>query len=182
MTGVLVHEMTHTRQAHALGAREGAIAAAQGLGDDFDDDIVQDRFAERPGFRTAYERERDLLYAAVHAPDAATRRKVAGQALAAWRERRASFFQGKDAFYAELEDLFLDLEGTANWAAYRVARAELGSDAKAEAAIRRSGRRWSQDEGLAIFLLLDAAVPNWRERVFSAEPPSLDTLLAEAAR
>jgi hypothetical protein len=47
--------------------------------------------------------------------------------------------------------------------------------------MRRGGRHWSQDEGLAIFLLIDRLVPGWQARVF--DPAGLArarTLLALA--
>ena len=70
---VFMHEFTHTQQADGLGARVDRLLSL-GLPEDADDDIVQDRFAERPGYRQAWEAERDALYDAVYAPDAETAR------------------------------------------------------------------------------------------------------------
>jgi hypothetical protein len=184
LRAVFAHEITHTQQVAALYRRIDAIEVAAGSPDDFDDDIVQSRFDTVPGFRAAYEAERGLLFRAAAEADSAQRRALAGQALAAARERRARWFTGENAIYADIEDVFLNMEGVANWAAYRVLlhHAGPGADrAQVLRAIRRGGRKWSQDEGLALFLVIDALVPGWQQRVLGPEPPSVFTLLAEAA-
>lgn len=178
---VFVHEMTHTAQTRAYGERLDAIAAAYGLGDSMDDDMVQERFESAPGYRAAFERERDLLYRAAAEPDAARRRALAGEALDAIRSRRARYFVGRDTMYAEIELLFLSMEGTANWAGYRAA-ADGGMSAPAALDLMRGSRRHhSQEEGLALFLVIDSLVPCWKERVFAATTPTVLDLLAEAA-
>ncbi|HZG42844.1 MAG TPA: hypothetical protein VEY93_07770 [Longimicrobium sp.] len=184
LRAVFAHEITHTQQVAALYRRIDALEEAAGSPDDFDDDIVQSRFDTVPGFRAAYEAERDLLFRAAAESDSAQRRTLAGQALAAARERRARYFTGANAIYADIEDVFLNMEGVANWAAYRVIlhHAGPGADgAQVLRAIRRGGRKWSQDEGLALFLVFDALLPGWQQRVLGPEPPSVFTLLAEAA-
>ena len=182
LRGVFVHEMTHTRQTSGIGRRIAALEQRSGLPAGFNDDIVQQRFAEREGFRASYERERDLLYEAAAARDPARRRQLAAAALAAMRERRGRYFTGADAVYADIEDLFLGMEGVASWAAYRAAIGEGLNEAEAVAFIRRGGRFWSQDEGLALFLVFDVLLPDWRARMFGETLPSVADTLEEAAR
>ena len=55
-----------------------------------------------------------------------------------------------------------------------------GNDAEALRLVRDNRKYWSQDEGLALFLLVDALVPGWQARVFSATPASPFALLEEA--
>lgn len=182
MRAVFAHEMTHTRQSRGLGAAVTRLAERHGLGDELDDDVIQKRFGERPGFRAAYEAERDLLYAAAAATDPALRRELAARASAALAERRARYFTGPDRFYAELEELFLGFEGAANWVGYQVVRGEGVETGAALDFLRRGGRFWSQDEGLALFLVIDRGVPGWPRRVLSDRPAAAFDLLAEAAR
>lgn len=171
MRAVFVHEMTHTQQTAALGTRIGELAQALGIPDDeMSDDIVQQRFGENDAFRAAYEKERDLFYRAAREKD----RAVARQAVAAMKNRRARFFQGRNAPFAELEEIFLMMEGVANWAAYKASGEDLQR-------MRGSRKWWSQDEGLAIFVTIDALLPRWQRRVFAERPASLLTLLEEAS-
>ena len=113
--------------------------------------------------------------------DPGKRREFAARALAMVRERHARYFTGPTAAYAELESLFLTMEGVGQWAAYRLARMNAGgNDAEALRLVRDNKRYWSQDQGLALFLLVDALVPNWQARVFAPAPASPFALLEEA--
>jgi len=179
---VFVHEMTHTLQAHSTGVRLTNLQARYKLPADLTDDIVQDRFADAPGFREAYEAERDLLYRAAGESDPPRRRRLASEALDAMKTRRAKYFVGADAVYADLEDLFLNMEGVANWAGYRLAGRESAGLPDAVAFMRRGGKHWSQDEGLALFLVIDAALPGWQSQVFAETPLSIVELLTKATR
>jgi hypothetical protein len=101
------------------------------------------------------------------------------------RERHARYFTGSNAVYAEIESLFLTMEGIGQWAAYKLtkARGQLGpSDADALSLVRDDRRYWSQDEGLALFLVIDAMVPGWQEQMFDSLPPSPFALLENALR
>lgn len=183
LLAVFVHEITHTQQIPSLGRRIDALVA-RGLPEDVDDDVVQRRFGERPGYRAAYERERDLLFAAAAARDLATARRLAGQAAAAMQQRRVRWLSGDETIYAEAEDAFLVFEGAANWTAYAwLIHPNGGAKSPQDALplLRRSGRFWSQDEGLALFLVLDRLLPDWRERAFAANPPGALTMLQAAA-
>jgi len=171
---VFVHEMTHTRQTQAFTERLDEIEAKYKI--EIDDDIVQTRFAEREGFRSAYEAERDLLFATARKADGV----LAKHAVRMAKDRRARFFTNDDAVYAELEEIFLGMEGVAQWAAVRAAMREGLAPADAIAFIRRDGKRWSQDEGLALFLAIDALLPRWQKRVFGVNPAPVWRLLEES--
>jgi len=185
--GVLIHELTHTRHLVAIRRRLAEVLLAYHAGDiDLDDDIVQNRFADVPGFREAFERERDLFFRAAAEPEANRRRALAKRALAMVRHRRQHYFRGRNRMYAELEDLFLSMEGAGQWAAYQFARARAGSredfDVPLVELVRDNRKFWSQEEGLAMFLLLDAMTTGWQARVFAPTPAEPVTLLDEAVK
>jgi hypothetical protein len=169
LRSVFIHEMTHTRQSDSLGARLTELETQHKI-ENLNDDIVQQRFASRDGFTAAFEKERDLLYAIANESDAKRRRSMMKEAARAIDERRAGYFIGDDAFYAELEEIFLGMEGLANWAGFRAAmRAGLTRDEAI--ALMQGSRKWfSQDEGLALFLAIDALHPHWQKRVLDAKP------------
>jgi hypothetical protein len=173
---VFVHEMTHTRQAASFGGRLTELETKHKL-EDLNDDIVQQRFADRDGFSAAFAKERDLLYAIANEPDAKRRRALAKDALRTIRERRAHYFRGDDAFYAELEEIFLGMEGVANWAGFRAAM-HAGLSRDEAITLMQGSRKWfSQDEGLALFLAIDALKQGWQKRVFSKKPVAAFRLL-----
>ena len=179
--GVFSHEMTHTRLLVAINRRVRELARTNDLVYPINDDVIQAEFLKTPGFEAAFNRERDQFYRAALEPDPRKRRDLAAKALDMVRHRHARFFTGPTAAYAELESLFLTMEGVGQWAAYRLAQTRAGgNDAEALRLVRDNKKYWSQDEGLALFLLIDAVVPDWPSRIFSATPASPFALLEEA--
>jgi hypothetical protein len=180
-TAVFMHEFTHT-QSTALGSRIDALIR-RGLPEQIDDDVIQKRFDSLPEFRRAYERERDLLFEAARAPTWDLAVRAARRALAAMDARRATFFRGPNALYADAEDVFLSMEGTGQWAAYLWLTDPQGGAMSAEDAlpdIRRGGRRWSQDEGLALLLVLSRLAPDAPREMFGANARTVLPLLRRA--
>ncbi len=184
MTGVLLHEMMHIRQtALANAVLADAIAAAGIPDDEVNDDLVQQRFADNPDYVAVYEAERDLLYAAAAAPDKVRARELGAAALQAMRARRARWLAGDNAPLARMDDVFLTMEGMGQLLIYRYFRSPEGgaaSEAEALEAVRRGRRWWSQDEGLALMLLVDRLLPDWQQRAFR-DPQWRAERLLEAA-
>jgi hypothetical protein len=191
--GVALHEMVHTLQIVALRREITELGGRHDLPPQLDDDVIQTRFGDVPGFREALEAERDLLYRAALAEDEWASKVLAEQAIVLVRTRRERFFHGDQSFYARLEDVFLNLEGLAVWAHYRVALHDrdvaFQPDVRSpdprtliEKVWRKSGY-WSQDEGFALVLLLERFVPHWQEEMLGPELPSpLELLARELAR
>ena len=183
LLGAFTHEMTHTQQLVPINRRLRQLIGSTELLGRLNDDVIQERFGKEQGFARAVERERDMLFRAAGLSDPALRREVAIKALAMIRERHARYYSGRNTPYAEIETLFLTMEGAGQWAAYKLlkARGVVGSsDADVLNLVRDNRRYWSQDQGLALFLLLDVIVPNWQARIFQNEPASPFTLLEEA--
>ena len=94
-----------------------------------------------------------------------------------------SRFTGKRRFYRAFDDIFLTMEGMGQWLAYRHYMSARGGSLDAETAlreVRRDGSQWSQDEGLALMLLVDRLLPNWQARAFRDPQWRAEALLAAA--
>jgi hypothetical protein len=184
MTGVLLHEIMHVRQAGlAKQALAGAAASVGVSDDDLTDDIVQERFGEDRGYVAAYTEERAKLFAAAAAADDATARKLAAEALNLMRDRREGWFDGDNTGFIALDDVFLTMEGMGQLMIYRYFRSPEGGGMDAAAAlksVRRGGKWWSQDEGLALMLVVDRLLPDWQARAFREPDWRADNLLAAA--
>ena len=185
MVSVFVHEMTHTRQFSVINPKIDEIDKRWKLGDDLNDDIVQTRFRETPEFVADIDAERALLFRAAAAATDEEARAAAREALTRINARRTRYYVGDDEKLADLEDIFLTMEGVAQWAAFTWLVHPSGGAFAVETALplfRRGGRQWSQDEGLAIYLVIDRLVPGWTQRSFADQPVTALRLLAEAAR
>jgi hypothetical protein len=182
MRAVFVHEMTHTVQTRAFGARLTELEqqyAIEGL----NDDIVQNRMKSNAEYVKAFDEERALLYRVASESGTELRKELAREVLQRAKARRARYFTGDRAWLAEVEEIFLGMEGAANWAAYRAAMRDGASPKEAIDLINRGGRSWSQDEGLALFLAIDALMPGeWQAKVFGARATGVWKVLEEAVR
>ena len=166
--------MTHTIHLSSVAAAmEEVKRSYPSMPESIDDDYLQSVFEDDTEYVAAYEREIALYQRAVAEPDSAAARESAREALAASDQRRERHFQGDRAFFAEVEPLFLNMEGVASWVAYAVVGH--GGDPLAFA-----GRFWSQQQGLLLFLLLDRFDPGWKARVFAAEVPDPFAMLRAA--
>ena len=185
LQGVFSHELVHTLQLVNINRRLRQLIGNVDVPGRLNDDVIQARFQKEQGFARLMDRERELFYKAAGASDKTHRADLVRKALAIVRERHEKFFNNANSVYQEIESLFLTMEGIGQWTAYRLtkARGQLGSsDIEAMNLVREDRRYWSQDEGLALFLLIDAMVPNWQSRMFDALPPSPYTLLEEALK
>ncbi|MEX2374254.1 MAG: hypothetical protein WD942_01545 [Dehalococcoidia bacterium] len=76
---------------------------------------------------------------------------------------------------------FLNMEGVAVWAAFKLSQTNPAFDIGIEnPTVDRRRNSWSQDQGLALFLLIDELVPSWRDRVLGPELASPFELLEDA--
>lgn len=182
MDGVMLHESMHARQFYFVNPTMAAFAKRYGSDIEASDDAVQARFKADPAYVAAYEAERDALFRAAAAPTDAEARALAGEALRLMRARRTRF-TGADARWLQLDDLFLQMEGVGQWLAYAWYVSPRGAGlapATVLPEVRRGGRFWTQDEGLALFLVVDRLSPGWQRDAFAARPLLAEALLAKA--
>jgi hypothetical protein len=183
LQGIMIHEMTHTRQLVAINRQIRELARTTDLPLPINDDVVQARFRRAAGFERVFRQERDFFYQAAAQKDPVKQRALARRALDLVHMRHARYFSGTNKAYAQIESLFLTMEGAGQWAAYRFATLHSSTSGGSEeplAVLRQGSRAWSEDEGLALFLLLDALVPSWQEKIFAATPASPLELLDAA--
>jgi hypothetical protein len=185
MDGVLLHEMAHTRQFYWADPMLARLTVKYKLPDDINDDSLQQAFAKNPEYVRDYETERDLLFASAAASSNDEARALARQALERMKQRRARWFTGANEKWQALDEVFLTMEGLGQWVAYWWFTSPQGMKMDAGPAqreLRRGGRLWTQDEGLALFLVVDRLVPGWQSRVFAPQPALAEALLSAAAR
>lgn len=178
---VFVHEMTHTLHS-GFYERLSEIEKRKKTPDEIDDDIIQKSFEKVEDFRAMIESERKLLYEAASQQGRAEKRRLAAMALKVIDQRRELYFAGENAEFSEIEDVFLTMEGVANWAAFKTALDQGLPRPDALKLIRRGGKYWSQDIGLALFLVIDDLLPNWQKRAFAARNATAYELLRDAVK
>lgn len=183
LIGVFLHEFSHTRQMDVLRPRFDTASAIRPLPEDFTDDTIQKTFQANADYAQSIAREIELLYKAADEPDEAEARSLARHALGVMETRQTQFFTGKNAWLRPYDDLFLTMEGFGQWAAYAWLSDAKGGRMTPLAArdrMRGSRRWWSQDQGLALFLVIDRLLPAWPQQAFGSRPALAIELLREA--
>jgi hypothetical protein len=110
---------------------------------------------------------------------------LAHQALAKIRGRRAKWFAGDARKWQPIDEIFLTMEGLGQWTAYAwfTDKKSLNLDPVAVLPeVRRKRNRWTQDEGLAVFLVVSRLVPNWQKFAFAPQPELAESLLERATQ
>ena len=184
LVAVFLHEFSHARQGDVLKPLFDAAHARYTVPEYFNDDSLQKRFEKDPAYVAVFAKEASLLYQAAAEPDGAKARKLAAQALALMESRQKRWFTGDDEMWKPFDDLYLTMEGFGQWNAYAWLSDPDGGGMTTEAARERmrGGRRWwSQEEGLALYLVIDRFVPDWARQSFASPPKLGIDLLREVA-
>lgn len=167
MTVVVIHEGTHVAQIPTYGKLIGALAEANKLPEDFNDDSIQKRFEGNAEYAASIKRETGLLLAAADAKDDGEAKRLAREARGLMRARQQRWFAGADAYLAEAEDVWLTMEGSAQWAAYQWVIDPKGGAVAPGRTQFRTGNWWSQVQGFALFMVLDRLVGDqWKRHAF----------------
>lgn len=184
MVAVFLHEGAHISQSSTYGRRITALAEANNLPDDFNDDSIQERFGENTEFAASVQHETDLFFAAAASKDDAEAERLAREARDLMRTRQARWYVGADAYLAEAEDIWLTFEGSGQWVGYQWLVHPAGGGVDAEVVMPNFARRsrwWSQNEGLGLALALDRLSRlDWKRQAFGEGALTLAAMLDDA--
>jgi hypothetical protein len=166
MVAVLIHEGSHVVQIPTYGKRMDVLSKRYHLPQSFNDDSIQERFEGNRAFAASVERETGLLLDAARASNRAQAVKLAGQARALMGERQERWY--KDSYLAPAEDIWLTMEGSAQWAGYEwLVKGGKYSPAEAQSGFGTRGKWWTQNEGFALFMALDRLTGGqWKRHAF----------------
>ena len=185
LTGVFLHEFTHTRQYDGFGILVDAIERDHPFTDiPLNDDIVQGYFKSDSEYVRAFRAETDAFYAAAGARSVREAKILAKKALGMLKVRQNKYFTGSKAVLKKLDDIFLSMEGLGQYVAVYWLVHPRGGNLPPDVAVngfRRKRNQWSQEEGLAMFLaLVRLAKPDWAREQFGAQPVTIVELLEKA--
>lgn len=182
--GVFAHEISHVWQLPTYFQALRQVDGIENLPAPVNDDMVQRIFTDDPDFRAGIYAEIKTLTNAVQQQDAATVRAMALQAQEQMRARWQPHDGGDLAALAYVDEIFLTLEGSGQWFALQALTVSpSGPRLEKDLAMRAFGQRggrWSQDLGLAMVMVLERLMPEWRQRVYGGDTASVLDLLDAA--
>lgn len=182
ITGVFIHEFSHSQQMQNFGKQITLYEKDKIFGDDFNDDIVQNIFQNNTSYVKIYNQEVSLLYSAIK--NNSLDKPFLNKAFELMKRRQKEYFKGEYKELTAIDNFFLTMEGLGQYSMYLWLIHPKGGNIKKEIAIqgvRRGGNWWSQDEGLALFLVLDnvSKSKKWAKRMFGNETISATTLIEQ---
>ena len=162
MSAVFIHEATHVFQMQTYGQRIQNMVVSSKLDDEtFNDDEIQALFQGDAAFTNSIEREIAMFFAAADAAEDAEAYRLAREAARLLEDRTGRYFIGHHSYQREAQDLWLTLEGSAQWAGYRwliLPASQGGAGLTVDQAREGFGQRgnyWTQQLGLAIMLTVE---------------------------
>lgn len=185
LTGVFLHEFTHTRQQKGFGSQVDSIERIHTFQEvPLSDDIVQGYFKKDSDYVRSFLEEIDAFYTAAEAKDTKQAKEAVRKGLSLLKARQAKYFTGNKAILKTLDDIFLSMEGLGQYVAvYWLMHPQGGNVNRATAinGFRRKRNQWSQEEGLAMFLALSRLQPekNWIKDQFNKKPLTIVDLLEQ---
>jgi hypothetical protein len=175
LKGLNMHELTHTRQLAFVIPQILDAQKKYHLPESIDDNSIERTFNKDDGYKEFFSREQAHLWAAAITNNRDSCKRELRIALEIAAARKRTFFVNENEGYKVLDDIFLALEGSAMWAQYKITRkyAPHGqTPAQTLHFIFQHGDSWSQNEGLALFLIIDKLIPGWQAQFFNQELPS----------
>ncbi|SIN95827.1 hypothetical protein [Chitinophaga niabensis] len=184
LTGVFLHEFTHTRQQKGFGRLVDSIERVHTFQEvPLSDDIVQGYFKGDSGYVRSFREEIDAFYTAAATTDKKQAKEAVRKGLALLKARQAKYFTGNREILKTLDDIFLSMEGLGQYVAVYWLMHPRGGNVKRDAAIagfRRKRNQWSQEEGLAMFLALTRLKEkDWVKYQFNKKPRTIVELLEQ---
>jgi len=185
VTGVFIHEFSHSQQMQNFGKEMTLFEKQNNFGVEFTDDIVQDIFSKDSSYLNLYNKELQNLYQSVQDP---TFDKVlVRDGLRLMSQRHSDYFKSQFSSLKEIDNFFLTMEGLGQYSMYLWLTHPKGGNLKKDIAIkgvRRGGKWWSQDEGFALFLILDklSKPDTWAKNMFGYKTESVIDLIGKHLR
>jgi hypothetical protein len=175
LAGLNIHELTHTRQLNHVIPQVLKAQKKYSLPESLDDNTIERTFEAKEDYKKLFFEEKTHLWNAVFANDRDSVNRELKTALDLAAKRKKNFFVGDHEGFKHVDDIFLALEGSAMWAQYQaiLKYATPGPTPKQVLFMMlQATSSWSQEEGLALFMIINKLVPGWQKSFFSTELPS----------
>lgn len=187
ITGVFLHEFSHSQQMDNFGAKLTEYETTYTYTVEFTDDLIQHYFEKDSVYSGLYQQELNTLFQAATAVDKDEVTRLTKQALDILTKRQTAYFTGDNAHLQEIDAFFLTMEGIGQYSMYAWMVHPEGGNIPAELAlkgVRRNGRWWSQDEGLATILVLSEYIDPkiWSRYMFGKTTISAVDLIRQSMK
>lgn len=157
LTGIFLHEFSHSQIAGAFNDRLNELEKKMNASVLFSDNILQDYFAGNDHYIKDFRMETMNFYNAAFSDNPVAKKQALRIGINLLNKRHAQYFETDSlASLQEADRLFLTLEGLGQytmltWLTHPEGAGYTITDAMPD--VRRGGKQWSQEEGLALCML-----------------------------
>ncbi|MEO7046682.1 MAG: hypothetical protein ABI091_15360 [Ferruginibacter sp.] len=185
ITGVFIHEFSHSQQMQNFGEKISQFGQQNNFGVEVTDDIVQNIFAKNLSYLKIYHQEVQKLYQSVK--NKTIDNSLVKDGLQLMKQRQHEYFKGQYLSLRQIDSFFLTMEGLGQYSMYLWLTNPKGGNLKKSIAIdgvRRKKKQWSQDEGFALFLILDrlSKPQTWAKEMFGDKTENVVNLISKQFR
>ena len=182
ITGVFIHEFSHSQQMQNFGKSMTLFEKQNNFNMEFSDDIVQNIFEKDSNYLKSYHLENHNFYLSTESK--IIDKAMVQDAFVLMSKRQTEYFKSQFLNLKEIDDFFLTMEGLGQYSMYLWLTNPKGANLKKDIAIkgvRRGGKWWSQDEGFALFLILDklSKPDSWAKKMFGLKTESVINLIGK---
>ncbi len=182
ITGVFIHEFSHSQQMQNFGMQMTEYEKLNDFGTDFNDDIIQNLFGKEFTYTQLYNQEVSSFYQAIAETSKKSKVNKIKEGLDLLQQRHNKFFIEKYSALKQIDVFFLTMEGLGQYSMYLWLTNPKGGNLSQKIAIegvRRNKKWWSQDEGFALFLILEkfSKPQKWAKRMFGNKTESVIKLI-----
>lgn len=184
VTGVFLHEFSHSQQIQNFGRKISEYERKYKFETELSDDIIQNYFEKDADYNSAFRTEVKHFYDAFAEKNKSKSDELIKRSIEKLRSRQNEYFTGDKAHFTEIDDFFLTMEGFGQFTMYLWLTSPKGANISPSIAlkgVRRGGKQWSQEEGLALFLLLSklSKPQHWAKIMFGDKTESVIELISK---
>lgn len=157
-TSIFLHEFAHSQQNKNFGKKLQEFENEINFEIELDDNLVQKQMDGNLEYNQVMKAEINLFYNAFWEIDSVNSKKMSKKALSIYYARQTQYFIGTKERFKTYDDFFITMEGIGQYVAFIWLTNTKGANLDNETAVvglRRNKKWWSQDEGLAMFLLFN---------------------------
>ncbi|TWI85802.1 hypothetical protein IQ13_0971 [Lacibacter cauensis] len=187
LVGIFLHEYSHSQQIRIYGEQLALMEDKKSHLYPITDNIVQDVFESDSAYCKAFTIEVDRFYQAALSNSPGERDEKLQTALIVFTDRHNRWFVNNFTFLKEADKLFLTMEGLGQYMMYRWLIHKQGANLPEDLAlkgVRRGGKKRSQEQGVALFLILEKKMKGkeWMSKFYGNRMEDIISVLQKEAR
>jgi len=168
LNGIFIHEFAHTRQMEGVIDKIISFEKSGTYEYPINDDILQNYFQDDSTYVHKFKNEVKNLYELLEEKDQSELRLKVNEWLNKFTERQKEYLQPISDDLAEIDNVFLTMEGIGQYAMMKFYISDFGGNYSYDDALkatRHNKKWWSQEEGLGLILLYEKLVGtiDWSE-------------------